>query len=61
MEVLSFAVLGHVERILSCHTEMARWKINDLGGLFFDAKFRFVACHHRNKKRKVQLWTQTCY
>lgn len=42
MEVLTFAMLRHVEGVLSRHTEMARWNINELGGLFFHAKFRFV-------------------
>jgi len=50
MGVLPFAVLGHVEGILSCHTEMAGWKINELGGLFFDAKFMFEACHLQDVK-----------
>ena len=48
MEVLPFAVLGHVEGILSSHTEMARCNVNELDRLFFEAKFRFEACHQRN-------------
>jgi len=61
MEVLPFAVLGHVQGILSCHTEMAGRFVGELKGVFLDVDFRLGSCHHRNNKGEAQLWKQTCY